>query len=121
MSEQHDERLARGIGVIVVCLTSCALFAAWMSPVPYVWGAIAAAIMSLLLKLGQEVGVDVLPVYAVSTNPAATILDLTATLGVDFLMLGASHRLSMVRLLKGNVIEEVAKGLPEDIQLIIHS
>jgi hypothetical protein len=47
MSEQHDERLARGIGVIVVCLTSCALFAAWMSPVPYVWGAIAAAIMSL--------------------------------------------------------------------------
>ena len=30
----------------------------------------AAAIMSLMLKLGQEVGVDVLPVYAVSTNPA---------------------------------------------------
>ncbi len=81
----------------------------------------AAAIMSLMLKLGQEVGVDVLPVYAVSTNPAGTILDLAATLGVDFLMLGASHRLSMARLLKGNVIDEVARGLPEDIQLIIHS
>ena len=81
----------------------------------------AAAIMSLMLKLGQEVGVDVLPVYAVSTNPAATILDLAATLGVDFLMLGASHRLSMARLLKGNVVDEVARGLPEDIQLIIHS
>ncbi|MDR3402421.1 MAG: amino acid permease [Chthoniobacter sp.] len=81
----------------------------------------AAAIMSLMLKLGQEVGVDVLPVYAVSTNPAGTILDLAATLGVDFLMLGASHRLSMSRLLKGNVVEEVARGLPEDIQLIIHS
>ncbi|MEP6667528.1 MAG: amino acid permease [Chthoniobacter sp.] len=81
----------------------------------------AAAIMSLMLKLGQEVGVDVLPVYAVSTNPAGTILDLAATMGVDFLMLGASHRLSMSRLLKGNVVEEVARGLPEDIQLIIHS
>ncbi len=81
----------------------------------------AAAIMSLLLKLGQEVGVDVLPVYAVSTNPAGTILDLAATLGVDILMLGASHRVSMARLLKGNVIEEVARGLPEDIQLVIHS
>jgi len=81
----------------------------------------ASAIMSLMLKLGQEVGVDVLPVYAVSTNPAGTILDLAATLGVDFLMLGASHRLSMSRLLKGNVVEEVARGLPEDIQLIIHS
>ena len=81
----------------------------------------AAAIMSLMLKLGQEVGVDVLPVYAVSTNPASTILDLAATLGVDFLMLGASHRVSMARLLKGNVVDEVARGLPEDIQLIIHS
>jgi amino acid transporter/nucleotide-binding universal stress UspA family protein len=80
----------------------------------------AAAIMSLMLKLGVEVGVDVLPVYAVSGNPAATILDLTATLGVDFLMLGASHRLSLARLLKGNVVEEVARGLPEEIQLIIH-
>lgn len=80
----------------------------------------AAAIMSLMLKLGEETGVDVLPVYAVSSNPAGTILDLSATMGVDFLMLGASHRLSMARLLKGNVIEEVARGLPEDIQLVIH-
>ncbi|MDQ3624135.1 MAG: universal stress protein [Verrucomicrobiota bacterium] len=80
----------------------------------------AAAMMSLMLKLGQETGVDVLPVYAVSTDPASTILDLTATLGVDYLMLGASHRLSMARLLKGNVVEQVAAGLPESIQLIIH-
>ena len=42
----------------------------------------ASAIMSLMLKLGEEVGVDVLPVYAVSGSPAATILDLTATMGV---------------------------------------
>ena len=80
----------------------------------------AAAIMSLMLKLGKEVGVDVLPVYAVSINPAATILDLAAIMGVDYLMLGASHRLSMARLLKGNVIDEVARGLPENIQLIIY-
>lgn len=61
-----------------------------------------------------------LPVYAVSGEPAATILDSAATLGVDYLMLGASHRLSMARLLKGDVITQVASGLPESIQLIIH-
>ena len=60
----------------------------------------AAAIMSLCLKVGEEQGVPVLPVYAVSAEPAATILDSAATLGVDFLMLGASHRLSMTRLLR---------------------
>jgi len=80
----------------------------------------AAAIMNLCLKLGQEMGVPVLAVYAVSSEPAATILDSAATLGVDYLMLGASHRLSLTRLLKGNVIEQVAAGLPEDIELIIH-
>ena len=80
----------------------------------------AAAIMNLCLKLGEEMGVPVLPVYAVSFEPASTILDSAATLGVDYLMLGASHRLSLARLLKGNVIEQVAAGLPEDIELIIH-
>jgi amino acid transporter/nucleotide-binding universal stress UspA family protein len=80
----------------------------------------AAAIMSLMLKIGQEKGVTVAPVYAVSSDPANTILDLAATLGIDFLMLGTSHRLSMTKLLKGNVVEKVAAGLPEEIQLIIH-
>ena len=80
----------------------------------------AAAIMSMCLKVGEELGVPVLPVYAVSTEPAATILDSAATLGVDYLMLGASQRISLARLLKGNVIDQVARGLPEDIQLIIH-
>jgi len=80
----------------------------------------AAGIMSLMLKLGEETGVQVLPVYAVSANPATTILDLAATLGVDFVMLGAAQRHSMSRLLKGDVVGQVAAGLPEDIQLIIH-
>jgi amino acid transporter len=80
----------------------------------------ANAIMSLMIQMGKERGVTVAPIYAVSEDPAATILDLAATLGIDYLMLGASHRLSMARILKGNVVEKVAAGLPEDIQLIIH-
>ena len=73
-----------------------------------------------MLKAGEDTGVEVLPVYAVSTDPSATILDLAATLGVDYLMLGAQHRFSMAKLLKGDVVGRVAAGLPEDIQLIIH-
>ncbi|HEV7404022.1 MAG TPA: hypothetical protein VGO11_13875 [Chthoniobacteraceae bacterium] len=44
-----------------------------------------------------------------------------ATLGIDYLLLDAAHRFSMAKLLKGSVVEQVAAGLPEDIQLIIHS
>ncbi len=80
----------------------------------------AAAIMSLCLKLGEELGVCVQPIYVVSTDPTATILDLAATLGIDILMLGSAQRSAMARLLKGNVVTQVAEKLPEDIELLIH-
>ena len=72
-------------------------------------------------EAAQEIGVPVVPVFVVSENPAATILDISATIGADVLMLGSSHRTKLVNLLKGNVITEVAKNLPENIQLVIHS
>jgi nucleotide-binding universal stress UspA family protein len=80
----------------------------------------AAKIMYAMLESGRQNGVSVVPVYAVSVDPAGTILDLSATLGVDILMLGTSHRRTMLSLLKGDVVTEVAKNLPENIQLIIY-
>jgi nucleotide-binding universal stress UspA family protein len=74
-----------------------------------------------MFDLAQNSGAKVLPVYAVSENPAVTIIDIAATLGVDMLMLGAPHRSSMVKLLRGDIVAEVARDLPENIQLIIHS
>jgi amino acid transporter/nucleotide-binding universal stress UspA family protein len=81
----------------------------------------AAAIMYGMTDLARETGVNVMPVYAVSDNPAGTILDITATLGVDMLMLGAPHRNALAKLLQGDVVTEVARSLPENIQLVIHS
>jgi amino acid transporter/nucleotide-binding universal stress UspA family protein len=79
----------------------------------------AAGIMSAMMELGHQSGVTVVPLYAISENPAGTILDLAATIGVDMLMLGSPHRTGLVKLLKGNVVTQVAKNLPENIQLII--
>jgi len=79
----------------------------------------ANAIMSLMLKLGADRDVCVLPVYAVSEDTATTILDFSATLGVDFLMIGASQRTAMAKLLRGSVATNVAQQLPDSIQLLI--
>ena len=79
----------------------------------------ANAIMSLMLRLGAERGVCVLPVYAVSEDAAATILDLSATLGVDYLLIGASQRTALTHLLRGSVVTNVAQQLPDEIQLVI--
>lgn len=81
----------------------------------------AARIMYRMLELGQAAGVTVVPLYTVSDKPALAIIDLAATLGVEILMLGAPHRRSLVLLLKGNVVHEVAQHLPDNIQLVIHS
>jgi amino acid transporter/nucleotide-binding universal stress UspA family protein len=80
----------------------------------------AAAIMSTMLKLGADRNVCVLPVYVVSDDATTTILDLTATLGVDYLIIGASQRSAMSKLLRGSVATTVAQQLPESIKLIIY-
>jgi amino acid transporter/nucleotide-binding universal stress UspA family protein len=79
----------------------------------------AHAIMSLMLKLGEEHNICVLPVYAVSEDTTSTILDLSATLGVDFLIIGASQRTALAKLLRGSVATNVAQQLPDSIQLVI--
>ena len=80
----------------------------------------ANAIMSLMLREGEKRGICVLPVYAVSENAAGTILDLSATMGVDFLLIGASQRSAMAHLLRGSVVTNVAAQLPENIRLVIY-
>ena len=72
-----------------------------------------------MMKIGEERGVCVLPVYAVSVDAASTILDLSATLGVDYLIIGASQRSALAKLLGGSVVTNVAQQLPDSIQLVI--
>jgi len=80
----------------------------------------AQAILSYMMKQAEERGVSMLPVYAVSEDAAATILDLSATMGVDYLLIGASQRSTMAHLLRGSVVTNVAAQLPEDIHLVIY-
>jgi len=79
----------------------------------------ANAVMSFMLKLGTERDICVQPIYAVSEDAALTIIDLSATLGVDFLMIGASQRNTLAKLLGGSVVTSVAQQLPDSIQLVI--
>jgi nucleotide-binding universal stress UspA family protein len=80
----------------------------------------ASKIMCNMLELGRERGVTVIPLYSVSEDPAGTILDLSATLGIDILLLGVPHRSTLAQLFKGDVATRVARDLPENIQLLIH-
>src|SRR5881398_2537358 len=79
----------------------------------------ANAVMCSMRKLGSERGMNVVPLYAVSQDAATTIVDLAATMGIDFLVIGASQRPALVKLLRGSVATNVAQQLPESIHLLI--
>jgi nucleotide-binding universal stress UspA family protein len=79
----------------------------------------ANAIMCSMMRLAEERGVSVVPLYAVSQDAATTIVDLAATMGIDFLIIGASQRPAMAKLLRGSVATNVAQHLPESIHLLI--
>ncbi len=80
----------------------------------------ATSILTSMMELGRQQGVPVVPVYTVGDDPSATILDAAATLGIDTLILGGAHRRTLARVLKGNVVNNVARNLPENIQLVIY-
>jgi nucleotide-binding universal stress UspA family protein len=64
-------------------------------------------------------GADVVNVYAVSDDPAWTILDNAAIAGVDMLILGHSRRFALTRLLRGDLMQQLASQLPAEIRLVI--
>jgi len=63
----------------------------------------------------------VLPCYAVSDSVAHTIVDITATTGASYLVLGAPERRGLSHLLRGNIIREISDLLPDDIHLLVYA
>ncbi len=80
----------------------------------------ASAILGTAVQIGNHRGVTTIPLCVNAPDPANMIVDMAATLGVDILMLGASHRGAMSKLLRGNVATQVAGSLPDNIQLVIY-
>jgi amino acid transporter/nucleotide-binding universal stress UspA family protein len=64
-------------------------------------------------------GHPVYPCYAVSDSVADTIVDITATMGASYLILGSPERRGLVNLLRGNIIREISDNLPDDIHLLV--
>ncbi len=80
----------------------------------------ASAILQSAIQIGNTRGITTIPIFASAPSAAPLIVDTAATLGADFLILGATHRGSLTKVLRGNVASEVAASLPDNIQLIIH-
>lgn len=67
----------------------------------------------------KGLGETIIPCYAVSDAPAHTIADLASTIGAERVLLGAPQRSTIIHMLRGNIIREVAALLPDDIHLLV--
>jgi len=81
----------------------------------------AQRIFAEVKKSCDEAGVPMVPLYAVSDNPAELILDHAATLGVDAVLMGVSQRGALWKTIRGDLLQEVISYLPESIPLLIHA
>ena len=63
----------------------------------------------------------VFPCYAVSDSVGDTIVDIAATMGVSYLVLGAPERKGLASLLSGNVVRQISENLPEDVHLLVYA
>jgi nucleotide-binding universal stress UspA family protein len=66
-------------------------------------------------------GHTMLPCYAVSDSAADTIVDIAATIGASYLIVGAPERNMLVNLLRGNIIRNISSILPEEIHLLVYA
>ncbi|MEX0675635.1 MAG: amino acid permease [Pirellulales bacterium] len=81
----------------------------------------ARAIFSQIDDEASAAGVAVHCLYAVAYDVPDVILEFAATHAVDTLILGATQRGALWHAMKGDVLQEVAKYLPERIDLVIHA
>jgi nucleotide-binding universal stress UspA family protein len=64
---------------------------------------------------------QVLPCYVVSDSAADTIIETAASIGASRLILGSPQRSGLLHLLRGNIIREVSRLLPDNIHLLVYA
>ena len=85
------------------------------------WGEDDEARTIFLYAKEKASGHRLLPAYAISDSAADTIVDIAATVGASYLIVGAPQRNSLVNLLRGNIIRNISDILPEEIHLLVYA
>jgi amino acid transporter len=70
---------------------------------------------------GKAEGHTMLPCYAVSDSAADTIVDIAATVGASYVILGKPERNMIANILRGSLIRNVSSILPEEIHLLVYA
>jgi hypothetical protein len=78
---------------------------------------------STIFKYASEKadGFRILLCYAVSDSTADTIVDIAATVGASYLIVGAPQRSTLVNFPQSNIVKNISDILPEEIHLLVYA
>ncbi len=79
----------------------------------------AVTILNEAVQEFEKRGITSLPLWNLSENAGATIVKTSNELGLDTVMIGATKRGALERMLRGEVLKTIAAQLPKEKRLII--
>jgi amino acid transporter len=73
------------------------------------------------IKIAEREGFTIIPVWTISHNAVEGIVRAAESLGVSAVMVGVSQRSAVYHLLRGHVVNGLAKRLPAYIRLLLYT
>jgi nucleotide-binding universal stress UspA family protein len=70
-------------------------------------------------KKAERQGMQLIPIWTVSYNAVEGMVRAAEALGVDAVMVGTSQRTAMYHLIRGHVVNGLAKKLPAHIRMVL--
>ena len=76
-------------------------------------------LLSQAMKEMEKKGINAIPVWQLGDDPGKLISSAARELGVDTVMIGTTKRSGLIRLLRGDVFQSLARTLPQECHLAI--
>ena len=91
----------------------------WAYPTEVEPSARAVSILNEAVSRFEKLGITTLPLWTLAEDPGATIVKTAKELNLDTVMIGATRRGALERLLRGEVLKTIGEQLPSEKRLII--
>ena len=91
----------------------------WAYPTEVEPSASAVAVLNQAVQEFEKHGITSLPLWNLGSDAGAIIVRTSKELGLDTVMIGATRRGALERMLRGEVLKTISEQLPKEKRLII--
>ncbi|MBI3251759.1 MAG: universal stress protein [Candidatus Omnitrophica bacterium] len=91
----------------------------WAYPTEVEPSQASVQILNQVVQEFEKKGITAVPLWNLGDDPGGIIVKTSKELGLDTVMIGATRRTTLERLLKGEVLKKISEQLPQEKHLVI--